>query len=81
MRRKEKKSKVKELRGSEREQKKKEKLKIEIRERCGGEKKEEKRKEKKRNVWRRKWDKGKIKNPNWKILPQYFYNIFSINFK
>ena len=45
---------MKELRGSAREQKKKEKLKIEIRERCGGEKKEEKRKEKKRNVWRKK---------------------------
>ena len=23
----------------------------------------------------------KIKNPNWEILPQYFHNIFTINFK
>ena len=36
--------------------------KIEISEMCGGEKK--RKKEKKRNVWRKKRDKGKIKNPN-----------------
>ena len=39
--------------------KEKRKVKIEIRERCGGEKK--RKKEKKRNMWRKKRDKGKIK--------------------
>ena len=49
---------------------------------CGGqnarEKKKKKRKEK-GNVWMK--ERQRIRNHNLKILLQYFYNIFTINFK
>ena len=52
---------------------------------CGGEKQEnEKWKKEMKRGWKwneRKKNNIKIKNPNWKILSQYFYNIFTINFK
>ena len=49
--------------------------KIEIRERCGGEKK--RKKEKKRNVWMIERKKGKIKFRNTStIFSKYFHNKF-----
>ena len=47
---------------------------------CGGEKQEkEKRNKEMKHGWKwneRKKNNIKIKNPNWKILPQYFHNKF-----
>ena len=58
-------------------------MKIEIRERCGGEKKRgKKKKEKKRNMWIKKKKENKIKNKRLKlrntitIFLQYFHNKF-----
>ena len=49
---------------------------------CVVDKIQEKKKKKKGkgNVWRKK-KRQSIRNHNLKILPQYFHNIFTINFK
>ena len=48
---------------------------------CVVDKKQERKKKKgKGNVWRKKKRKS-IRNHNFKILPQYFHSIFTINFK
>ena len=49
---------------------------------CVGDKKEEKKKRKKeKETYVGKKKRQRIRNRNLKILPQYFHNIFTINFK